>query len=97
MGDIHTLEVCNTAGAFIGCLSERAMQLVLCGGLRHYCRPSAIPMELHQHVAVHGEQPLASLATNPEFAVTLQPNIPLRERDLRLEARRYNPFASLAD
>ena len=63
----------------------------------HYsCRPLASLVELNRHAAVHGEQPLASLAADPELAATLQPIIPLRESGLRLEAQRHNTFASLA-
>ena len=51
-----------------------------------FCRPLAILIELNRHAAVHGEQPLASLAADSELAATLQPIIPLREPGPRLEA-----------
>ena len=55
-------------------------------GPHHSCRPLAILIELNRHAAVHGEQPLVSLAADPELAATLQPIILLREPGSRLEA-----------
>ena len=73
------------------------MHAVSLAGPHPSCRPLAILIELHRHVAVHDEPPRANLVADPELAATLQPITLLREPGPRLEAQCHNTFDSLAD